>query len=757
MSWLRSASYFRKNLISYIIIFFLPFLIFATIYQFRFKDILQDELIENNYRQLSALETTIDHQVQQVQEIVKQTLVSQKMSPFDFSEEPLKAMDRMELLHQYTSTNPFIEEMMLHYHGDEFIYSSTSSHLIDTIFEKIYQFEQWDHEQFISDIESIEFRTIRPRERVTVYTKREREYYTTMMFPLSNDGISHYGTLLFFVPESEILTMIETIYSPEDNSTFVIDSQNQLIASTHISSIFNPSNYTIYMDQLAEGQTSKIITVNGADYLITLSSSEETKWTYVNITSIDAALAVAIETQQQFTLISIGILLVGVLIISLMMSMNYSPIRKLLTMSNAILTDSDDSTGSEIDAIEDAIKFLSDKNSALSDVIDDTKIAAKEYVIGQLMSGQTMKREYMDSNIIKTIMNQAMNHYYVMIINIIQDDHIWSDMKEELIEDIENYSGEHTILFCKESIVTNSIAALCLSDSALKNNDSHLLEAIISNLSAKWKAEVTIGVGKRYTSLDELPKSYMGASTAIDYRLMVGNGSAIYYDEIVGNMKQITSYPYSDLELFKLSIKKGNADDVDMILNNIVNQFKANTVPIFIARGICYEIVNTVVKSYEELKQDHQELFQKYPDIFSITKYESIYKIIEIVKLISYDVCKALSNTYDNDNKILIANMNDYIEDNYMDSNFSLQSMADHYNTLPPNLSSFYKDNTGNNIFEEVTRLRMEAAGQLLTTSQLPINQICTKIGYDNVSSFIRRFKQFNGITPGHFRTLNAK
>lgn len=752
----KGTTYFRRNLISYFIIFFLPFLIFSLIYQLRFRTTLQEELIDNNFKQLSALKTTVDDELEQLQAIVNQTIFSQNMVPFHFNLMPLEALKRIEILDQYTSTNPFIYEMMLHYHGDPFIYSSTGSLSLDNTFGKVYSFENWPLETFIQDLESSAYKTIKVHKKLNVYTKQEAKTYTVLMYGISHDGINHYGKLLFFIPEEAITSMIDTIYAANNHYTFILGDNGDLITSKQSNGLIDHAHLQDYLNALKAPNSSVIVPINGSDYLLSSTLSPETGWQYINFTSVNAALAVAVEMQQQFFAMVILLLLVGIVIISFLMTINYSPIRKLQNTAKTIVSNKNQMDKNEFRYIEDAITFLRDKNTALVEAMDDTKIASKDYVIGQLLSGQTMKSNLMDSGVIKKVMNPHHHHYVVFIVNISQDEHIWSDMKLELIGDIESYSNEHMVLLCKESIVANSITVLCLYDDSYVHLLHERLNEVLQGLSFKWKEDVTLGLGISFTSLDDLPKSYMAASTAIDYRLMVGKGSMILYDEIVGNMKKVTNYPLADLKLFRLSIKKGNVQDIDTILNNIVSQFASNTIPIFIARTICYEIIHTVVNSYEELGQEHQDIFSKYPDIFSITKYESIDKIIEIVKLISYDVCKSLSKSYDNDNKILIANMNTYIQDNYMDANFSLQTMADHYNTLPPNLSSFYKENTHNNIFEVVTELRMTAASELLMTSQLPVNQICSKIGYDNVSSFIRRFKQYYGITPGQYRSLNV-
>ena len=61
-------------------------------------------------------------------------------------------------------------------------------------------------------------------------------------------------------------------------------------------------------------------------------------------------------------------------------------------------------------------------------------------------------------------------------------------------------------------------------------------------------------------------------------------------------------------------------------------------------------------------------------------------------------------------------------------------------------------EQTGENLKSYITRLRMEEAKKLLTQTALPLYEIVSRIGYLDVSSFIRKFKKEVGMTPGEYR-----
>lgn len=732
-----------------------PILIFASIYQVRYQQVLKDELIKNNQHKLSILETHVENEVASLGEIVQQFIVSSDTTPFELETETMRAINMQAKLRQYKNTNNFIKDMVYYFHGHKYIYSSYSSYTFDSFINHMYDYDQWEHQTFKTDIESTSDWYVRANDMVTTYGD-DPVQVTTLVYPISKDGISYHATLLFLIPKTSFKLPIDQVYQTNDVTTLLLDDSGQMIYGQGFNDHITLLNFQEHTQPKEDGAQSTIISIYGNSYIRTTSVAPATGWQYISFVSIDSALKVSNDLNRQFAVILILILCIGAVLISLLVSMNYSPIKGLLKMSEGIMTSTDGSKkGNEFDSIKGAINYLSEQNSALTEEIGDNRLAAKEYIVGQLLSGQQMKKEYLDVDVMKQLMNPDLCHYLSFIAHITQEDTLWSELKLEIKRGIEEYSDQDVYFICKESVEKNMIIVIAFFTDVHKNTIKDQITEMHTTLSKRLKINMTLGVGNDLPTLDDLPKSYMGASTAIDYRHMVGSNCVIYYDEIISNMKDLTNYPSAELKLFRQAIKKGNVNEIDSILNKILNYFTGNTMPLFIARGICFEIITVVEENARKLGGEHQELFDKYPDIFSITKYESVFKIIELVKLISYDVCKSLNITYDKDNKILINNMKEYIHDNYMEADFTLQSMADHFNMQKTNLSTFYKDHSGVNIFELATELRMDAAKEMLRNSQLPVNQISAQIGYDNVSSFIRRFKQIYGVTPGNYRLLN--
>lgn len=92
-----------------------------------------------------------------------------------------------------------------------------------------------------------------------------------------------------------------------------------------------------------------------------------------------------------------------------------------------------------------------------------------------------------------------------------------------------------------------------------------------------------------------------------------------------------------------------------------------------------------------------------------------------------------------------------YINSNYC-KDLSLTDIAQHFHLSEAYLSRLIKERLSMSFKPYVNQMRVEKAKQLMLEREKSINEIASKVGFKNTNSFIRVFKQFEGITPGTFR-----
>ncbi|MDU0205797.1 helix-turn-helix domain-containing protein [Paenibacillus sp. MAH-36] len=82
----------------------------------------------------------------------------------------------------------------------------------------------------------------------------------------------------------------------------------------------------------------------------------------------------------------------------------------------------------------------------------------------------------------------------------------------------------------------------------------------------------------------------------------------------------------------------------------------------------------------------------------------------------------------------------------------SLDVLADQLNLSTSYLSTYIKEKTGANFMEHLHDRRVSNAKELLHSTDLNIQEISIQVGYRNISSFNRMFKNRTGSSPGEYR-----
>jgi AraC-like DNA-binding protein len=92
----------------------------------------------------------------------------------------------------------------------------------------------------------------------------------------------------------------------------------------------------------------------------------------------------------------------------------------------------------------------------------------------------------------------------------------------------------------------------------------------------------------------------------------------------------------------------------------------------------------------------------------------------------------------------------------YIQKHFSehivLERLAEEANCTPQHLCAFFKEITGIPPIQYLIGYRVERARMMLRDTTKSVTEVCLDCGFENVSYFIRRFKQLTGMTPREYR-----
>lgn len=97
----------------------------------------------------------------------------------------------------------------------------------------------------------------------------------------------------------------------------------------------------------------------------------------------------------------------------------------------------------------------------------------------------------------------------------------------------------------------------------------------------------------------------------------------------------------------------------------------------------------------------------------------------------------------------------DIIHKNYQNPNLSVDTLADDIGLSASHMQSVFKSTTGISIARYLRHLRLEKTTELLTQTDISINDIASQTGFGNVNYFYATFKKHYSMTPNEYRIQN--
>lgn len=115
---------------------------------------------------------------------------------------------------------------------------------------------------------------------------------------------------------------------------------------------------------------------------------------------------------------------------------------------------------------------------------------------------------------------------------------------------------------------------------------------------------------------------------------------------------------------------------------------------------------------------------------------------------------KSINGTETDINLTRISKVKTFIEEHYA-SDLRIADIARCASLAPQYLCRLFKNITGTSMIEYLTNVRIHQACILLRQTSLPITEICYRVGFNDLSHFIRTFRKTIDFTPSKYRKMS--
>jgi two-component system response regulator YesN len=732
---------FVKYLLSYLIVLCLPLFILGLILYNMFFDVLEREIEKNNSSMLTSVQNNLDNSINELNTISYQIYNDPMLTPFKMSNMPLGAMEGIKELKKYVVGNNMPYSVFVYYDQLDRVFSSSAMFTVEE-FKRFFRFTDWDSGQFYNDMRNIHTNTTRMAEDVTCYSNDCR----FIKYIVPNHFASNQMMVFFLIPEKTI-TDISKI---SKGNLMILNEESEVVVSLSDDLEQNQIRSIISDPQLAYSDQLKL---KVKDYFVSYTKSATTGWKYLFYVPIQVAMKELFTVKTVFLYAQLFILLLGGGVIYYVMVLNYRPIRQLKHFAESKLGWSLN-MGNEIEAVRFTLNHISKSQEELHVKVNNSRQAMKEYVLLNFLKGNYASIEEFNRDGSDLGLAFHNLHYCVLVVSISTSQGELAK-QSKLISLIEDNLPEHVEGYGKTGLSDDEIILLLALDDSHKPDFKTYIRALHQLIYRHAGIQTTIGVGNIYGMGDQLGKSYIEASTSLDYRLIKGKNKLIFFDEVVPSSSVVSFYPVQELKVLELSVLEGNIGQIETILDRIQVIIEQNGMSLFEARRLCFDMINTIMKSITTINKKFLESKKEFPDVLALAEFETVEELWQTVKKISLVICHYIQDNEERKIRDFTDKLVAYIHENYDQCQFSIQNMADSFGMSPSNLAHYFKLKKGQTVSDYVNYMRIEKAKELLLNTDDPLNQIVGQIGYTDVSSFVRKFKGVTGTTPGNFRKMN--
>lgn len=261
--------------------------------------------------------------------------------------------------------------------------------------------------------------------------------------------------------------------------------------------------------------------------------------------------------------------------------------------------------------------------------------------------------------------------------------------------------------------------------------------------------DVSMGIGKWVKKPEELIQSHDMAAQTLQYRYLLGGNLLIDMEEQHPVQEIAIDEKLSEL---KEAMKTGRKEEVDQILLDIENAIRQALMEKSRACMYLQQVIRTMDNACEDISADMDRIREDRDELLrQVTEKKSFEEACKVVQKHTDRIFEILSEMNTSSSKRQARLAIDYIQNNYMDPDLSLNSICSYLNISTSYFSTIFKEETGETFTEVLIRTRMEKAKELLENTTMKNYEIAEKVGFSDPHYFGISFKKMTGCTPTEY------
>ena len=558
-----------------------------------------------------------------------------------------------------------------------------------------------------------------------VYIKNQ-ELSLLLLFP--NVASSKYE-LFYVIDSDEIIARLNNMLSEEISGVYLTDSENNIISASGDYSV--PPVYRLtdsYGLQKNDEGDEIIYTVPlHTNLFLTVCFSKDVLLQYASKAFINMYMVFAAIGCTGFLLILFG------------MRLTYSPLHRL---SKKFADRAGDNKGLE-SQLDFALSSALQEQRKLQEKIEKYHSIMKESVLDTIVNenGEEITAENMD----RLFNGEPGSLMFVIKISAPADGEgmawVTKSFRDFFLGTFPNNDS-----FCIRLEITPKYCSYLIYYGGQDQDKYNVIKYLLHDFYKEYGCRIALSNGS--SSPLDIPNLYANAMQAGNYW---DSHPIAFYDEMDIPKDSAYTYPYQELSSFASLLQQLKFEEAKKAIRSFFQTLDQTDFPAFYSRSVLTEVLTTIITNMNQ----QNIKFSAYNNIY----FETLY----FIRSFSYEqksndiyahFIMLLSLFEDELSNLTIKSgeLQDFINQSYTSKDLTIAMLAEKFHVSIACMSYLFKKYFNEYFSDYLWKLRVAKAKELLRGTSKPMEEICIAVGYENVSSFRRKFKKELGITPSQYR-----
>lgn len=308
--------------------------------------------------------------------------------------------------------------------------------------------------------------------------------------------------------------------------------------------------------------------------------------------------------------------------------------------------------------------------------------------------------------------------------------------------------------YCITNSYNQVVILLAMNKAKCETEELNTIFAnLYQKLTKKYEYEVFIGVGSLAKNYQEIAVSTSDAREMLAYKYQ-------YADAGVINIMNMVQFQYNTGNGNRIAFERvigcfqdGNMGKMERRLDELVEsvRHKPNVSNTSIRRTLV-ELTVHILHVASNANVDVDIVLKNVDPYRWIMNQNHTEIITEWIMKISSELISLIQNRKKNEEKVVIQQAKQFMEENLSNMELGLQQVSDAIGLSSTYCSQLFKKEVGMGINAYITHRRIKQAEKLLAETKLTSSDISRQLGYTSAGYFGQVFKKIVGITPQEFR-----